>query len=98
MTGLDPAVVGTEIRLGRLSRENAATKAMRLLTCGRVMVRYWTPERGQAWVRGDSGGVRRVDVAGGHWTCTCPGKGERCSHILAVKTVTVVPGMEGSHG
>lgn len=39
VTGVDPLAVGTELRLARIGRENAATKALRLLVSGRVMVR-----------------------------------------------------------
>ena len=38
MTGIDPAAIATEVRLGKLSRENAATKALRLLVSSRVMI------------------------------------------------------------
>lgn len=88
-TGVNPAEIGMEIRVGRIARENAATRAQRLLLEGRVMVRYWGVDRGQAWVRGDSGMVRKVEVQGDEWTCTCPALSQACAHIRAVKAVTV---------
>jgi hypothetical protein len=44
--GVDPAAIATEVRLGRLHRENATDKAMRLLVEGRVQIRSCGPEGG----------------------------------------------------
>jgi uncharacterized Zn finger protein len=88
--GIDPLAVGTEVRLGRLHRENAPTKAMRLLVEGRVQVRSCGPEGVQAFVRG-SGHLHRVEHrAGTPWSCTCAAHG-RCSHIIAVQHVVIAP-------
>lgn len=87
--GLDPLAVGTEIRLGRLGRENARTKARRLLVEGRVLIRYVGPQGIRAFVRGDSASMREVTYSGGLWDCPCEARGT-CSHILAVQTVTLV--------
>lgn len=87
MTGLDPRAVGYEVRVG-YSRENAATKARRLLIEGRVMVRYCGPEGVRAFVRG-SGEVHHVTYDAGHWSCSCPARG-RCSHRQAVESVVAI--------
>jgi hypothetical protein len=90
MTGVDPLAVGTEVRLGRIGRENAPTKAMRLLVEGRVHVRSCGPEGVQAFVRG-SGHLHRVEHrTGAPWSCTCAAKG-RCSHIIATQHVVIAP-------
>jgi hypothetical protein len=88
-TGLSPAEMGVEIRLGRVGRENAASKALRLLTSGRVAVRHWSPTRGEAFVRGDSGVIRHVTYSDGVWLCGCECRGA-CSHVRAVQQVTEV--------
>ena len=75
-----------------MSRETIELKAQRYLVCGRVTVRLATPERLEAYVKGDSGHAYRVtheDV----WACSCPARG-RCCHLLAVKRVVVRAGTE----
>lgn len=86
--GVDPLAVGMELRLGRLGRENAATKALRLLTQSRVAVHV--PQTFTADVRGDSGVIRRVSFDHGYWSCTCPFRSSSCSHIRAVQQVVLV--------
>lgn len=98
MVGIDPLAVGTEIRLGRLGRENAATKAMRLLTSGRVLIRLAGSAGIEALVRGDSASMRRVTYSGGAWSCTCPGRGDGCSHIRAVMAVTLAADLDDAGG
>jgi uncharacterized Zn finger protein len=73
-------------------RETAPQKATRLLAEGRVRVLWSTDRAVTARVRGDSG---IHDVAWtrlpGRWTCTCACYGQSCSHVLAVKAITVRP-------
>lgn len=88
--GVNPAEIGLEIRIGSTGRENAATKARRLLVEGRVLVRYAGPEGIRAFVRGDSGCLRRVSYENARWFCDCPARGDRCSHVMAVQAVTLV--------
>jgi uncharacterized Zn finger protein len=90
--GIDPPRVSEIPR-----RENAATRARRLLVESRVMI-YRVDERGVlADVRGDSGVLRRVvwDTYAGLWSCDCPARSERCAHVRAVAAVVVV-GAEGA--
>jgi uncharacterized Zn finger protein len=88
-TGIDPATIATEVRLGRLGRENAATKAMRYLVEGRCILRYVDDERVVARVRGRE--VYDVEFAPGRgWSCSCAARG-RCAHIIALVHVTARP-------
>lgn len=91
VTGLDPAAVGAEVRLGRTTRENAETKARRLLVEGRVMIRRLDERGALTDVRGDSGVLRRVifDAFAELWSCDCPARSEKCAHVLAVAAVVV---------
>lgn len=89
LTGVSPNDLGVELRLGRVGRENAQTKAIRLVSSGRVAVRNWSPTRGEAFVRGDSAVIRRVIYLDGSWSCPCEARG-LCSHIRAVQQVTEV--------
>ena len=83
--GIDPLAVSTEVRLGRMGRENAQTKAMRYLVEGRIIIRFVDGERVLARVRGRA--VYDVEhQAGSGWSCSCPARG-RCAHILAVSHV-----------
>lgn len=88
-TGLAPAEIGTEIRIGRVGKENAATKSKRLLVESRVGIRRVDAQGVLASVRGDSGCIRTVVYEDGHWSCDCIARG-RCSHILAVQAVVLV--------
>lgn len=94
MNGLDPLAIGTEVRLGRLARENAPTKSRRLLVEGRVGICAHDQRGVLAHVRGDSGETRRVvfDRHAGRWSCTCLARSERCSHVLAVMSVVEIGG------
>jgi uncharacterized Zn finger protein len=89
MSGIDPLAVGTELRLGRMFRENAPTRALRLLIEGRVMVQRVDDRGVLARVRGDSGAVRTVVREYDGWSCDCPAKGEKCAHVRAVMLCTV---------
>jgi uncharacterized Zn finger protein len=72
-------------------REDARTRARRLLAERRVMVVHAGPRSVLAVVRGDSGSVREVrwDPRRG-WSCTCPAIG-LCAHGHAVASVVLVP-------
>jgi uncharacterized Zn finger protein len=74
-----------------MPRENARSRATRLLTERRVMIVRVLPTSVLAMVRGDSGELREVrwDPRGG-WSCTCPALGF-CAHGHAVASVVVVP-------
>jgi uncharacterized Zn finger protein len=72
-------------------RENAKTRAARLLTERRGMICRVSPTSVLAQVRGDSGELREVrrDPRRG-WSCSCPAVGF-CAHGHAVASVVVVP-------
>lgn len=88
-TAVDPGAVGLEVRIGRVARENASTKALRLLTERAVMIRYCGPEGVRAFVRGSHGSMYRVILSDGRWSCDCAATG-RCSHLMAVQSVTLI--------
>jgi uncharacterized Zn finger protein len=71
-------------------RENAHTKARRLLVEGRIRVISVSEDDGHvtAEVRGDSARVYVVSYDNGTWCCDCATFGV-CSHIKAVQLVTV---------
>jgi uncharacterized Zn finger protein len=71
-------------------RENAATRARRLLVEGRVQIRRCDERGVLADVRGDTGVLRRVlwDAHAEMWSCGCPAR-SRCAHVLAVAAVVV---------
>ena len=62
-------------------------KVARLLTTGRVYIRWSTPEIVSAVVRGDSG-IHHVRLDRGRWSCPCQAT-VTCSHMTAVMRVTV---------
>ena len=68
-----------------LGRENAATKARRLLIEGRVQIVRADRREVLARVRGDSGWHRVVCSNG--WRCDCEAMSVRCSHVQAVSLV-----------
>ena len=68
-------------------RENAAEKARRYLGEGRVVIAQVTPQRVDAFVRGDG----QIYAAGFHneqWVCDCPARSDACCHLRAVRLVT----------
>jgi hypothetical protein len=74
-------------------REDAATKARRLLAEGRLTLRVLSEHVIEASVRGDSALVytTRWDRAG--WACTCEAR-TRCSHVRALQLVVLEPSQE----
>lgn len=72
-------------------REDAQTKARRLLAEGRVTLRTLSDDVILAAVRGDSAAVYRTGWdAGEGWWCSCESVG-RCSHLRAVMLVVLEP-------
>jgi hypothetical protein len=69
-------------------RENAAAKARRYLTEGRLLVLEVGLDQITAFCRGD-GAFYRLGYAGGDWRCDCPARTRRCSHLRALRLVTV---------
>ena len=70
-------------------RENAVTKAHRLLAEARLTVERVDGSSIVATCRGD-GDVHRLGYERGVWRCSCPARG-RCSHLLALGLVVVRP-------
>ena len=71
-----------------MPRENAATRARRILTEGRVIVTAVRPGvLVRAAVRGD-GTVWRCGWDGGSWWCKCPVRTDQCAHLIALRLVT----------
>jgi hypothetical protein len=68
-------------------RENAATKARRLLGEGRVTIVHANEGGVAPLVRGDTAMTYRVTHSGGEWRDDCAAR-TRCSHIQAVMLVT----------
>jgi len=74
-------------------RETAQTKAHRLLVEGRVVVTEVFDRHVHAVVRGDSGAFYETTHRGVLWRCTCQARGDKCSHIAAVRMVTAPQGV-----
>lgn len=72
-------------------REDAASKARRLLAEGRVIVTRVDGREVSAIVRGDSAEFYSVTHRSGLWTCDCFALG-RCSHVQALMLITVPVG------
>lgn len=76
-----------------MPRENAATKARRLLTEGRVTITHVDSREVAAIVKGDSGAIYSVMHRPGKWSCSCDASPYgRCSHLLAVQLITAPAG------
>jgi hypothetical protein len=72
-------------------REDAPTKARRLLIEGRIRITAANATEPflAARVRGDSGAIYQVGFEpDGGWWCSCDARG-RCSHVLALQLLFV---------
>ena len=67
-------------------RENAAAKARRYVSEGRLIVRHVHGDHVLASCRGD-GAIYEQRVNGADWSCDCPARG-RCAHLIALGLVT----------
>jgi hypothetical protein len=72
-----------------MARENAAGKARRYLTEGRVILERVSSKVVVASVRGD-GTVHRCAYSDGVWRCSCLVRTDQCAHLLAVRLVVAV--------
>jgi hypothetical protein len=70
-----------------MPRENARTKATRLLSEGRVIVTRADRDYIEARVRGE-GAIHTAGFLAGRWWCSCPSVGENCSHIWSLKRIS----------
>lgn len=74
-----------------MARETKATKAVRYLAEGRVIVTDVNRALVAAHVRGD-GAIYRTGWRDGLWSCSCPHAATTtdCSHVTALKRITAV--------
>lgn len=70
-------------------RENAFSKARRYLTEGRLLIVFVDEDQIDALCRGD-GRVYNLRMRHGIWICDCPAVTDQCSHLRALRLVTVV--------
>lgn len=71
-------------------RENAAAKARRYLTEGRLVLEDVRGELVRSVVRGDGAiHAQRWTPAAG-WSCSCPASSTACAHLQAVRLVVAV--------
>jgi hypothetical protein len=71
-------------------RESAATKARRYLVEGRLLVTTVTDRVVVARCRGD-GEIYQLAGDPGGWSCNCLALTENCSHLIALRLVTIRP-------
>jgi uncharacterized Zn finger protein len=76
--------------MGGPMRENAASKARRYLTEGRLTITRVDGREVRARVRGDGAIYRTEHDTTWGWSCTCPARG-RCCHLLALGLVVSIP-------
>lgn len=70
-------------------RENAAAKASRYLTEGRLIVTRVHQGRVTSSCRGEGHIWLQAHTAGA-WRCTCPARSTACSHLIALRRVVAV--------
>lgn len=81
-----------------MTREDVQTKARRLLVEARLIVTAVNPTAStvNAIARGEGHLYRmRYDPLVG-WSCSCPNRSDRCSHLLALRSIVAVDLREGS--
>lgn len=69
-------------------RESAYSKGRRYVTEGRLTVIEVTEHRISAFCKGD-GHVYALGYRGNEWWCECPAISRNCSHLIALRLVTV---------
>jgi uncharacterized Zn finger protein len=75
--------------------ENAEAKGRRYLLEGRLHVRAVTDRHIAATCRGD-GEIYYLSGDEQGWSCSCPAATLRCSHLVALRLVTIRPlGLDG---
>jgi hypothetical protein len=73
-----------------MAREDAQTKARRLLGEGRLTIRRVNKAEVVGWCRGTDRFHRLGWSADGGWWCSCEARGS-CSHLLALQSVVTIP-------
>lgn len=90
-----PVGFGTTNGDGSSLAETVAEKSRRYLAEGRLIVRVKGDSSRPGYIlaecRGDSGAIYRLgfDPIAEEWRCTCEARGANCSHLAALKLVTV---------
>lgn len=69
-------------------RESVHAKARRYITEGRLLITEVGQDRISALCRGD-GAIYDLGYRGTEWHCNCPAMTRRCSHLTALRLVTV---------
>lgn len=72
-----------------MTRESAAVKALRYLGEARLTVTAVDGDRVRATCRGDGEAYRCGHEPGRGWTCNCPARTDQCSHLVALRLVTI---------
>lgn len=67
-------------------RENAADKAYRYVTSGRLTIVRVVPGEVVAWCKGD-GAVHQLGWSRGGYWCSCESRSAHCSHLRALRLV-----------
>jgi len=70
-------------------RETVTAKAARYLVEGRLVVTAVDGDHVTAACRGQGAIYRLGHDPGRGWHCSCPVRGDRCAHLLALQLVTV---------
>lgn len=71
-------------------RENAETKGRRYATEGRLLVLEVDTDTIRAHCRGDGAIYQLGWNHADRWWCSCPARTDRCSHLIALRLVTIV--------
>jgi uncharacterized Zn finger protein len=71
------------------ARETVTAKAARYLAEGRLVVTGVDGDHVTATCRGSGEGCYQLGHRAGGWWCSCPVRGTRCCHLLALQLVTV---------
>jgi hypothetical protein len=72
-----------------MPRESIAAKAARYLTEARLTITAVDGDHVTATCRGDGEVYDLGHTPGQGWHCTCPVWTDRCSHLIALRSVTV---------
>lgn len=71
------------------ARESTEAKAARYLAEGRLTITAVTGDYVTAICRGDGEFYHLGHTPGWGWRCSCPARRDRCSHLIALRSVTV---------
>ena len=75
--------------------ETIQAKATRLLAEGRLLIAEVDADTITASLEGDTG-THRLGLTPGGWWCSCPTPTPRCSHLAALRLVTVTQPRKGA--